>query len=334
VSLQLEQCGKCVPITHLGTVVVLTGALTDFEQTNSCRAMTLEVAKQFHIGESCAFAAGPGVWPITRGQRERTQALGWQFTSLDAAMSPQKQIADITELVGSGVDGLTAYTLDASLAEVAYERAAAAGIPVVTFGSESPSGAAVIRQQVDSAVCAASAACHLAKLAPRTRVLVIGGPPVPALAARTQHFLEAAAKLDLRVLAREDNVGDVDETARPIVARLLDHHPDVEAVWCFNDYTALAASAELQRRGLPIQSGAKSGIIVSGIGGIPAMIEAIAHGQATFTYDSRPVDAGRAAIDLLEAILVRREKPPREVWIDFAHYDLANIDRYVPWGER
>lgn len=293
-----------------------------------------DAPRKFHIGESCAFADGPGVWPITRGQRERTQALGWRFTSLDAAMSPQRQAADIAELVGSEVDGLTAYTLDADLAEVGYKRAAAAGIPVVTFGSNSPSAVAVIRQRVDSATCGNDAASYVAKLVPRARLLAVGGPPVPALAARTQYFLEAAAKLGLRVVAREDNVGDIEETGRPILARLLDRHPDVDAIWCFNDYTALAASAELQLRGLPIQSGARPGIIVSGIGGIPAMIKAITDGQATFTYDSRPVDAGRAAIDVLEAILVRKERSPRELWVDFARYDLANIDCYVPWGER
>jgi ribose transport system substrate-binding protein len=292
------------------------------------------IPAKFHIGESCAFADGPGVWPITRGQRERAKALGWQFTSLDAAMSPQRQAAHIIELVGLGVDGLTAYTLDATLADPGYERAAAAGIPVITFGSESPAASAVVRQRVDSAPCGTDAASYLAARVPGARVLAIGGPPVPALASRTRHFLDAAARAGLRVIAQEDNIGDVVETARPILRRLLDDHPDIDAIWCFNDYTALAAGAELRRRGLPIQSGAQSGIIVGGIGGIPAMIEAIRLGHATFTYDSLPVDAGRAAIDVLEAILVRKEKPPREVWIDFARYDITNLGAYVPWADR
>ena len=136
----------------------------------------------FHVGESCAFADGPGVWPITRGQRERTAGLGWQFTSLDAALSAEKQANDIVELVEWRVDALTAYTLQTTLAEPGYERARAAGIPVVTFGSESPSAVAVIRQRVDSALCAANAAAYLAARVRHARVLVIGGPPIPALA--------------------------------------------------------------------------------------------------------------------------------------------------------
>jgi ABC-type sugar transport system substrate-binding protein len=118
------------------------------------------------------------------------------------------------------------------------------------------------------------------------------------------------------------------------VQRLLDDHPDIDAIWCFNDYTALAAGTELRRRGRPVRSGSQAGVIVSGIGGIPAMIEAIRRGRATFTYDSRPVDAGRAAIDVLEAFLVRHEKPQRELWVDFARHDLSNLDAYASWGAR
>lgn len=292
------------------------------------------MSRAYHVGESCAFADGPGVWPITRGQRERTDALGWKFTTLDAALSPQRQAAHIVELIERDIDALTSYTLDAALAEPGYARAAKSDIPIVTFGSSSPSALTAVRQRVDAAACATDAAAYLAAHLPGARTLVIGGPPVPALAARTTGFVDAAAKAGLTIVAREDNVGDVEETARPIVAGLLDAHPDIDAIWCFNDYTALAAGKELQSREVAIRSGPRSGVIVSGIGGIPAMIDAVRQGQATFTYDSRPVDAGWAAIDAIEAFLVRGEQPPREIWVDFTRHDLANVGDYAPWGER
>lgn len=288
----------------------------------------------YHVGESCAFADGPAVWPISKGQRQRIEELGWRFTSLDAALSPHRQVEHLTELIDLGVDAITVFTMDADLAEPEYARAAAAGIPIVTFGSVSPSAAAAIRQRVDSESCAADAAAYLAERVPKARVLVIGGPPVPALAARAGHFIAAAARAGLRVVAREDNVGDVEDTARPIAKRLLDRYPDIDAIWCFNDYTALAAAGELRRRGQPVQAGARRGIIVSGIGGFPALIEAIREGQVTFTYDSHPVETGRAAINALEAILLRKKQPAREVWIDFVRYEQSNALRYAPWEDR
>lgn len=113
------------------------------------------VSRSYHVGESCAFADGPGVWPITRGQRERTDALGWAFTTLDAALSPRRQAAHIAELIECGVDALTSYTLDAELAEPGYAAAVKAGIQVVTFGAGSPSALTTIRQRVDLPACAA-----------------------------------------------------------------------------------------------------------------------------------------------------------------------------------
>jgi ABC-type sugar transport system substrate-binding protein len=85
---------------------------------------------------------------------------------------------------------------------------------------------------------------------------------------------------------------------------------------------------------MAIRRGSRPGVILSGIGGIPAIIEAIRQGLVTFSYDSRPVDAGRAAIDVIERFLVHDERPPREIWIDFARHDLANVGDHVPWGER
>jgi ribose transport system substrate-binding protein len=243
-------------------------------------------------------------------------------------------VRQIDELVALEVDGLTAWTLDAGLAEPAYRRAVEAGIPIVTFNSESPSAAVVIRQRADSGVPAEEAARYIAGRIENARVLVVGGPPIPALVARTDRFVEAAARAGLRLIGRDDNVGDVEETATPVVEGLLDRHQDADAIWCFNDYTAVAAGKVLQRRRIPVWSGDRHGVIVSGISGAPLAIEAIRAGTVTLTFDSLPVDAGRAAVDVLEAIIVRGEEPPGEVWVDAVRYDASNIDDFVPWAER
>jgi len=233
-----------------------------------------------------------------------------------------------------GVDAITSFTLDAETAEPAYAHAAAAGIPIVTFGTESPSALTTIRQRVDAEACAADAAAYISARVPDARVVIVGGPPIPALAGRARHFIEAALRAGFEIVAREDNVGDVEEPARPIVARLLDRHPEIDAIWCFNDYTALAAAKELLRRGRTIANDRQRGVIVNGIGGFPMLVEAIREGWITFTYDSNPVETGRAAIEALETFLVGSKRPPREVWIDFARIDLSNLSSYVPWADR
>jgi ribose transport system substrate-binding protein len=288
----------------------------------------------FHVGESCAFADGPAVFPISRGQLSRAEELGWRFTSLDASLSARRQATHLHQLIELHVDAITSFTLDPELAEPMYTHAAAAAIPIVTFGTESPSAVTTIRQRVDAEACAADAAAYISARVPNARVIVVGGPPIPALAGRARHFTEAAARARLEIVAREDNLGDVEEPARPIVARLLDRHPEADAIWCFNDYTALAAAKELRHRGRPIANDRQRGVIVNGIGGFPMLVDAIGEGWVTFTYDSNPVETGRTAIDAIETILVREQQPPREIWIDFACIDRSNVSSYVSWADR
>jgi ribose transport system substrate-binding protein len=170
---------------------------------------------------------------------------------------------------------------------------------------------------------------------PEARVLVVGGPPIPALVARTDYFLAAADTARLRVVGRDDNVGDIEETAVPVIESLLDRFPAVEAIWCFNDYTAVAAGRVLRGRRVPVWSAASRGVIVSGISGAPPAIEAIRAGSMTLTYDSLPVDAGRAAIDVVASTLaLDGPPPPGEIWVDCVRYDASNIGDFVPWDER
>ena len=88
-------------------------------------------------------------------------------------------------------------------------------------------------------------------------MLVVGGPPIPALVARTERFLEAAARAGLTVVGRDDNVGDVEETAVPVVEGLLREQP-TSTRSRFNDYTAVAAGKVLRGRG------ARSGPVANG----------------------------------------------------------------------
>lgn len=50
--------------------------------------------RALHIGESCAFAAGPSVAPISRALAESAESHGWRFTTRDAKLSARVQAGD------------------------------------------------------------------------------------------------------------------------------------------------------------------------------------------------------------------------------------------------
>lgn len=290
--------------------------------------------RELHVGESCAFAAGPSVAPISGAMAERAAQLGIRFTTRDAALSPSRQAADIEALSELDVDAIVALALDPAIVEPAQARAAESGIDIFALGADSPSARAVIRQDCDQAGVGEDAAELIARRVPGGRVIVIGGPPAPILSSRVEHFLRAAAHRGLELLAREDNVGDVRSTALPIARRLLDDHPQADAVWCFNDYTALAVADALEERGRVAWSEGREGVIVSGIGGIPDAVAAIGGGRMTLTYDSCPVETGRLAVDLIRGHLLGPAQAPREVRVDCPRCDHSNVAEFVPWEER
>jgi ribose transport system substrate-binding protein len=109
-------------------------------------------------------------------------------------------------------------------------------------------------------------------------------------------------------------------------------HPDLQAIWAYNDPSALGASAVMQASGKQVWSGTTEGVIVIGNNGDPNAIEAIKAGTLTLTYDENTFEAGVAAIEALKPVLAEG-KPvstlPKKLWVKSTMYDADNVDQYV-----
>ena len=88
------------------------------------------------VAYSNPVGAQPGQQDIVFGFKAGAEELGWTAESIDANLSPDKQVADIATMVTQGVDGIASWTLDPGAAAGAYGQAKAAGIPVVGVNSE------------------------------------------------------------------------------------------------------------------------------------------------------------------------------------------------------
>ena len=94
-------------------------------------------------------------------------------------------------------------------------------------------------------------------------------------------MMEAAAAAGLEILERQDNMQDDAAGSQKIVESLLAKYPDVQAVWCFNDRSALGASAALRAAGYKIYNEASpedGAVMVTGMNGTQEAIEAV-HGH-------------------------------------------------------
>jgi ribose transport system substrate-binding protein len=291
------------------------------------------------VAYSNPVGAQPGQQDIVFGFTGAAEELGWTAASIDANLSPDKQVADIATMVNQGQDGIASWTLDAGAAAGAYGQAKAAGIPVVGLNSEGPGIDATVWWQLN--VCGsgspiAGIAEYIAAEKPGADVLAIGGPPVPSIQAYERCFAENAERYGLTIVGEAHNTRDTAATAQPIVADLLIKHPDVDAVWAYNDASALGASAALTADGDAVYDGANDGVIVFGQNGDVDAITAIRQHRLTGTVDPDPVGTGWALIKALSGFVGddKVEHPPAELVVESTTWTLANIDDYTPPRER
>ena len=125
--------------------------------------------------------------------------------SIDANLSPDKQVADIATMVTQGEDGIASWTLDPGAAAGAYSQAQAAGIPVIGVNSEGMGIDATVWWELN--LCGAGSPIeelteYIREQRPGAKVLSIGGPPVRAIPAYEKCFAENAKKNGLTIVGK------------------------------------------------------------------------------------------------------------------------------------
>ena len=291
------------------------------------------------VAYSDPVGAQPGQRDIVFGFEAGARELGWTAESIDANLSPDKQVADIATMVAQGEDGIASWTLDPGAAAGAYRQAQAAHIPVVGVNSEGTGIDATVWWEINR--CGAGSPLaelteYIAGERPGAKVLEIGGPPVPSIQAYERCFAENATKNGLTIVGSAHNTQDTAASAQPIVADLLTKHPEVDAIWAYNDASALGASAALISDGRKVDDGSGDGVIVFGQNGDVDAITAIRERRLTGTLDPDPVATGWALIKALAGFVGEHkvDNPPRALVVKSYRWTLENIDDYKPPRKR
>ncbi len=285
------------------------------------------------IGESSPILSNPNQQAITRGEQLAAKTFGWKVKTIDANLSADKQVSDVDTLVNLGVKGLITWTLDAGAAGAAYKRALDKKIPVIDYGSTSNVTSSVFDERGYGCTAGTKAAAYISKRVPKGKVLVIGGPPVPSITNYTNCFVKAAKKAGLQVVGKQNNVKDTAATAQPIVQDLMTKHPDVNAIWCYNDPSCLGAGAVVRSSGKKAWvEGKNKGIVITGANGSSDAAQGVKSGLITGTWDPQPDVMGTLAVELL-AMHLKDGKPlsalPKIVVVPITIWDAKNVAKYV-----
>ncbi len=277
------------------------------------------------------------------GAAEKTlKKSGYTMLGIDAQLDGNKQISDVETMITKGVKAMIIYPLDSKGLKPALDKAAAAGIKVITMNysvedsTKAPPSPALAQVQdaFTSQVLADDRVAYLKKVLPAGgNVLYIGlGFPVAALekhAALFEATLKAKAP-KFTFLGRVDNPSDNSEGGRTAADAALIKYPKVDAIVAYNDPTALGAFAAVKAAG-------KAGKIkVIGLQMQPEAVTSIKNNEINGSWDYNPVQSGVSLASLTISILKDRPKASWNKTIktkaDF--YDNETIAQFVPWATR
>jgi ribose transport system substrate-binding protein len=235
---------------------------------------------------------------------KQAAVFGCKVIALDDALSPDKQVTNMQQLLAQKVNAIVFYPLDPKATVPVLRQAKAKGVPVLavdaTFGS--PKATAPYLPYIASQVWqgrdiqAYIEASQMAKLAPHAKVGLIGiGAPVPALKYLIQRVRFWCGKFGLTVVGEQDNPTDDVTGGEKAANALLQRYSNINAIIGYNDPSAIGAATAAR--------GAGRKIVSIGVNGSSEGIAALKAGQeaATVQVDSPGwgIQQAYAAYDLI-----------------------------------
>lgn len=282
------------------------------------------------VAYSSPVASQPSQQFLTDGLNAGAKELGWEVNVVDANLSADAQVSNVQTMVQQNVAAIGLWALDSGAMEGTYAQAKNANIPVIGVNSEG--------QNVTSTVwwgfnlCDTEqapfkqAAKQIAEARPGGNVIVLGGPPVPSIQQNVKCFADAATAAGLKVINQSDNTKDTAAAAAALTADLFSKYKDVDAVWAYNDSTALGASTSATQAGLKISDGKTEGVIIQGANGDSDAIEAIKQGRITGTWDPDAYATGMAVLKAMDD--AKKGTTGKRYVVTAKYWDKSNIADY------
>jgi ribose transport system substrate-binding protein len=281
-------------------------------------------------------AAQPGQQQINQGLEGASKELGWSETVLDSALSAEKQVSNVETAINQGAAAIASWTLDPNAVAGAYEQAQSKEIPIIGMNSKGTGVTASVWWEVQ--LCEpggpeAVTAEKIAELKPHAKTIVIGLEVAESTKELSDCFVQEAKKDGLEIINETNNEADNAAGSQKVFEPLLTKYPEVEAVFNYNDESAMGVSAALLAGGKTIATVEEpEGVIVTGSNGDQDAIEAVEEGRLSWTWDPDNLASGFAAVKQMNTAL--EGEKPKDLIVESILVDGETISEYVPAAER
>jgi ribose transport system substrate-binding protein len=283
------------------------------------------------IGYQNPLAANESLQVMQKAAVAEAKVLKCKLILLDDALSVDKQVSNMQQLLAQKVNAIVFYPLDPNATTPVLAQAKKAGVPVVAIDAQFGNPKNPVAPGIDAQVwqgrdeMAFLQATALAKAKPGAHVGLIGiGAPVPALkytVAREQYY---AQKLGLTVVGEADNPTDDVTGGQTAGNALIQRYPDMNAVIAYNDPSGIGAVVAAKAAGKTLT--------VIGLNGTSDGIQAVKDGRFAATVQGDSPGVGRETVKAAYALAAKIPLKIKLVILTPTIVTKANINKIPSWN--
>jgi ribose transport system substrate-binding protein len=261
--------------------------------------------KALTIDYAAPVMAEAGVQDMVAGMKQAAAPSGSKITAYDSNVSSATQITNMQTMLQQNPNIIGSWTLDSGATAGIYHQIESANIPLI--GVNSGDNGITHSVWYDTELCQAGGpwmetAKLIAAKYPHGTVITLGLDGVPSIDTETNCFTKEAKALGLTIIAHASNTTDNASGGQSLTATLLAKYPHVDAIWAYNDNTALGASAAVIAAGGKVSDGTSAGVIITGANGDTDAIQAVKQGRLTGTWDSNNLEFGWLFVKMAEEV--------------------------------
>jgi ribose transport system substrate-binding protein len=276
------------------------------------------------IGVALASDTNPFYIAMLKGIKMQAKKAGYDVSVVTANSDVAKQIDGINDLIAKGVDGILISPIDAKAVCGAYDKAKAAGIPMMSIARGSACKSQVLHIAVNEIKVGSEIAEWTAqKIAYEGKIAMLAGPAgAQAFMRFAKGYQDTMARYPNIKIAFKHELLLTRENGLKFGEDALVAHPDLKAIYGANDELGMGAAQAAAAAGV------KSKVIVTGMNGIPPAVRAVKKGAMDLTVVLNPVRWGILGVNTMGDHLSGKKLDAR-VFVGHALVDKTNVDKFI-----
>ncbi len=276
------------------------------------------------IGVSLSSDTNPFYIAMLKGIKARAAKAGFDVSVVNAEEDIAKQLNGVNDLIAKQVDGILISPIDAKALCSVYDKAKAAGIPIMSIARGSACKNQLLHVGLDELRIGREIADWTAKsIGGKGKVAMLAGPAgAQAFINFAKGYAEEMAKHpDIKVVFRREMLLTRENGLKNAEDALV-AHADLKAIYGANDELGMGAAQAVAA------AGKTKDIVVTGMNGIPPAVAAVNRGFMDLTVALNPVAFGNVGVDTMVAYLSGKGFGPK-VLVSHVLVDKANAKKFM-----